>query len=86
VYALTTMVNNVGGTVSGSINAALLEYYGISLTNFTNLWKMTVIACSTTLFPILTIPLVPNRPVAATPGVRVTLIFVLFFENYYYAC
>ena len=60
LYALMTVVNNIALAVGGSFSASLADAFGISLTNFDNLWALTLFTSLSTLIPVLFIPLVPE--------------------------
>ncbi len=60
LYALMTVVNNIALSVGGSFSAALAEAFGITLTNFDNLWALVLVTSISTLIPICLIPLVPE--------------------------
>ena len=60
LYALMTVVNNIALSVGGSFSAALADAFGITLTNFDNLWALTLFTSLSTLIPVLLIPLVPD--------------------------
>jgi len=62
VYALLTVVWNTAGQISSNLSAILITAFGITLTNFENLWKLVLTTSLLGLIPILFIPLTPARP------------------------
>ena len=53
------MTNNIGLSVSSNISSMLITYFGITLTNFENLWVLTTLV---SVLGLLAIPMVALTP------------------------
>eukprot|EP01065_Artemidia_motanka_P014363 TRINITY_DN18335_c0_g1_i1.p1 TRINITY_DN18335_c0_g1~~TRINITY_DN18335_c0_g1_i1.p1 ORF type:complete len:580 (+),score=139.54 TRINITY_DN18335_c0_g1_i1:74-1813(+) len=62
VYALVTTVQMSGGLVGGTLSAEFTKSFGVTLDDFSNLWRLTVLVSCVKLLPLLFVPLVPDRP------------------------
>eukprot|EP00467_Chlorarachnion_reptans_P009272 CAMPEP_0114501326 /NCGR_PEP_ID=MMETSP0109-20121206/8437_1 /TAXON_ID=29199 /ORGANISM="Chlorarachnion reptans, Strain CCCM449" /LENGTH=464 /DNA_ID=CAMNT_0001679045 /DNA_START=582 /DNA_END=1976 /DNA_ORIENTATION=- len=58
-YALVTSIQDAGGTVSASISAYIISALGITLDDFSNLWKLVLICSTVKLGALPLIPLLP---------------------------
>lgn len=60
VYALMTVVNNLGMLCGGVLSSLLAQAYGVSLTDFSNLKYLILATSASTLLPIAFIPFTPK--------------------------
>ena len=65
-YALVSSIQMVGGTVGGIFSQIATGAFGVVNTDFTPLWKLTVLTNSARLASLLLLPLVPSSAAAAT--------------------
>lgn len=54
-----TMVNNIALAISGNLSAWLTTAFGVTLSDFGGLWKLTLVTSILKVVPILFVPLVP---------------------------
>lgn len=59
VYALQVSCNNIGLSVGGQLGAVLTEAFGITETDMTNLWKLTLVCIVVGIVPIFLVPCLP---------------------------
>eukprot|EP01062_Namystynia_karyoxenos_P066600 TRINITY_DN60509_c0_g1_i1.p1 TRINITY_DN60509_c0_g1~~TRINITY_DN60509_c0_g1_i1.p1 ORF type:complete len:618 (+),score=186.94 TRINITY_DN60509_c0_g1_i1:87-1856(+) len=65
VYALVTTVQMSGGLVGGTLSAEATKGFGITLDDFSNLWRLTLLVSCLKLLPLACVPLVPRHPETA---------------------
>ena len=53
LYALLMSITNIGGVVSSEWGSLLTSMFGITGTNFTNLWKLMLVCHAFDLIPLL---------------------------------
>ena len=64
-YALVTSVQMSGGTVGGILSQLATASFGVTNTNFSRLWQLTLLTSTAKLSALLFLPLVPSDPTAA---------------------
>lgn len=63
LYALLMSITNLGGVVGSEMGSMLSQMFGITATNFSNLWKLMVICHICDLIPLSCLCLLPrNEP------------------------
>jgi len=82
-YALVTSVQTVGGTVGGVISTRLTAAFGVTNTDFSRLWQLTLLTSTAKLIALPFLPLVPSAATLDTPDERRSVvagavIFLLF--------
>ncbi len=65
VYAAITSIQIAGGTISGSISAMIIEGFGITLSDYSNLWMLVMTCALVRLLAIPFIPLLPTKVLVA---------------------
>jgi folate/biopterin transporter len=73
LFALLMSVTNLAGLLSYELGALLMHWFGISESNFTNLWLLVVLTNLSTLLPLPFLGWLPggdasSAPVPASPG------------------
>ena len=69
-YALVTSVQTVGGTVGGVISQHVVAAFGVTNTDFSRLWQLTLLTSSAKLIALPFLPLVPSAAALDTPDER----------------
>ena len=59
-YAIVTSVQAVGGTVGGVISQHVIAAFGVTNTDFTTLWQLTLVTALAKLIALPLLPLVPS--------------------------
>lgn len=59
-YAVVTSVQSIGGTVSGAFSQLATRGFGVSLADFSGLWRLTLLTSTVKLAVLLFLPLVPK--------------------------
>jgi hypothetical protein len=67
VYALTCCVNNIASQVAGNFSAWLATGYGITLSDFTSLWKLHLTVVCLSVVPLAVVWMTPERPGEGNP-------------------
>jgi folate/biopterin transporter len=62
VYALVTSAQMAGGTVGGAASGMLIGSYGITLTDYSNFWKLIILCAFLRLLVLPLLPLLPTKP------------------------
>jgi len=65
VYALVTTVQTSSGMVGGTFTAEATKGFGVTLDDYSNLWRLTILCACLKLAPLAAVPLLPNRPETA---------------------
>jgi len=61
LYAGLLSVSNFGGAMSTLIGASLTDYFGVTATNFDNMWLLAFVCCATNLAPLAFICCIPRE-------------------------
>jgi len=61
LYALLMSITNIGGVVSSEWGSLLTTMFGVSSTNFSNLWKLMLVCHAFDLIPLFMLRLVPAK-------------------------
>jgi len=59
LYALVSSVQMAGSTVGGTISAILIEKFGITLTEYSGLWRLIILCAAVKLLILPAIPMLP---------------------------